>query len=204
LRGKPAALTVKATRAPGFTDEISLSGVALPPNVEANLKSIPKNQNEIAAELKPGVASSVGKFLISITGKAKYQDKEYVVMAPPAELVLSPPFELNVDPTAICVTVGEKVKLKVTAVRKPDYDGPIELALANLPQGVTSDKATLGKDKTEIHIELTAKPGAAVKEHVGITVVGTAVGTDNQTHASTELTITIRPNWRKLRLPVVG
>jgi hypothetical protein len=83
--GKPATLTVTATRAPGFTAEIALSAV-LPPGVTAMLKNIPANQNEIKLTLTP--QAKIGNAAVTVTGKAKHQDREATATAPPVTLVI--------------------------------------------------------------------------------------------------------------------
>jgi hypothetical protein len=204
LRGKPAGVTVTAARAPGFTEEIALAGVALPANVEAELKAIPKDQNEVKTELKPETKAPVGQFRISFTGKAKHQEKEYTVMAAPVVFIIAPPFDLKVEPTPFKLAAGGKAKLKVTATRKLGYDGPIDLELRNLPKNVTAAKANIAADKSEAELEVTATDKAALGEKKGVTVRGTATKAGDQTHSSPEFTLTIQRDWRKVRLPIIG
>jgi hypothetical protein len=86
--GKPATLTVTATRAPGFTAEIALGTSALPPGVTAMMKNIPANQNEIKLTLTLAPEAKVGNAAITVTGKAKHQDREVTASAPPVTLVI--------------------------------------------------------------------------------------------------------------------
>jgi hypothetical protein len=88
LRGTPLGVTIIATRAAGFSDEIALTGVDLPANVALALKNIPKGQSEVKVELNPAANAALGQFPISVTGKAKQQGKEFSVTAPPVLLVL--------------------------------------------------------------------------------------------------------------------
>ncbi|HEY7329256.1 MAG TPA: PPC domain-containing protein [Gemmataceae bacterium] len=85
---KPATLTVTATRAPGFTAEIALSTSALPPGVTAMMKNIPANQNDIKLTLTLTPQAKVGNAAITVTGKAKHQDREVTATAPPVTLVI--------------------------------------------------------------------------------------------------------------------
>jgi hypothetical protein len=86
--GKPIALTVTATRAPGFTAEVVLAAAGLPPNVTAALKNIPANQNEVKVQLNVAAAAKVGQFPILISGKAKHQGRDVTATAPPLPLVI--------------------------------------------------------------------------------------------------------------------
>jgi hypothetical protein len=86
--GKPAALTVTLTRAPGFTGEVALSAAGLPPNVKAALKNVPAGQNSVKAQLDVAAAAKPGTYPITVTGKAKHQGRDWAVNAPPAALLI--------------------------------------------------------------------------------------------------------------------
>jgi hypothetical protein len=87
-RGTPIPLIVRAARSPGFTEEIALSAVALPPNIAAAVQNIPKGQDEIHIQLNPAANAALGPFSMGITGKAKFQNKEFGVTSPPIDLEL--------------------------------------------------------------------------------------------------------------------
>jgi hypothetical protein len=86
--GKPATLTVTATRAPGFTAEIALSTSALPPGVQAMLVNIPANQNEIKLTLTLTGQAKVGNAAVIVAGKSKHQGREVTAAASPVTLVI--------------------------------------------------------------------------------------------------------------------
>jgi hypothetical protein len=88
MPGKPATLTVTASRAPGFTAEIALSTAGLPPGVTAMLKNIPTNQNEIKITLTLTPQTKVGQAAVTITGKGKHQGRDVTATAPPVTLVI--------------------------------------------------------------------------------------------------------------------
>lgn len=86
--GKPAILTITATRQPGFTGEIALTATGLPPNVAPALKNITANTNEVKAQLNLAANAPLGQFAITINGKAKHQMRDWSVNAAPAQLVI--------------------------------------------------------------------------------------------------------------------
>jgi len=88
MPGKPATLTITATRTPGFTAEIALSAAGLPAGVTAMLKNIPANQNEIKVPLTLTPQAKVGQAAITITGKAKHQGRDVIAPAPAINLVI--------------------------------------------------------------------------------------------------------------------
>jgi hypothetical protein len=88
MPGKPAGVTVTATRDAGFTGEIALSVTGLPPNVTPMLKNIPANMNEVKVQLNVAANAMPGQSPVIITGKAKHQNHDFTVSAPPANLVI--------------------------------------------------------------------------------------------------------------------
>jgi hypothetical protein len=86
--GKPVGLTISALRSPGFTEEIALTPVALPANVAPALKNIAKGQDQVKVQLSPAANAAPGKFLISVIGKAKFQNRQFDVTAEPVLLTL--------------------------------------------------------------------------------------------------------------------
>jgi hypothetical protein len=190
-RGTPAPLTVTAYRSPGFTEEIALAPVGLPPNVAPALKNIPKGQNEVKVQLNAALNATLGRFPISLTGKAKFQNREFDATAEPVDLVLALPFDLKVEPAAVKLTAGGKAMVKVTAVRRGGYAGPVALELRNLPAGVMAAKGTVTAGQTGATIELTAAANAALGDKAGVEVVGTATAAGNQQNASPGFTVSI-------------
>jgi hypothetical protein len=189
IRGGPVPITLTAVRAAGFMEEIVLAPVGLPPNVAPALKNIPKGQNEMKAQLTPAANAPLGKFLISVTGKAKFQNKDYVVIAAPADLVLSLPFDLKVEAPPIKLAPGDKAKIKVMAVRKGGYQGPIDLEVRNLPAGVTAPKGRIAMGQAAVEIELTAAANTAPSDKADVNVLGTASAAANQQNASANFTV---------------
>src|SRR5262249_33996565 len=191
LRGSPAEIIVTATRSPGCTEEIALTAVGLPANVASTLKTIPKDQSEVKAQLTPAANAALGKFLVSVTGKTKHQNNDYTVLAPPAELVLVPPFELKVEPAPLKLAPGDRAQLKVTATRMAGYQGPIALEVRNLPAKVTATKTTIEMGKSEVEIEVMAAADAAVGDKADVNVLGTAAAAGNQQHPSPNFTLSV-------------
>ena len=87
--GKPANLTITATRAAGFTAEVALAATGLPPNVAPALKNIPANMNEVKVQLNVAANAMPGTYPVVINGKTKHQNKDFSVNAAPANLVLT-------------------------------------------------------------------------------------------------------------------
>jgi hypothetical protein len=191
LRGSPVPVTVTATREPGFTEEIALAPLGLPPTVAPALKNLPPGQTEVTAQLNPAANAPLATFPFSITGKAKFQNKDYLIIAPPVNLVLAPPFELRVEPVPLKLTPGAKAPVTVTAVRKGGYAGPIAVELRNLPAKVTAPKATIAPEQTSVEIEVAAAADAAPGDKPDVNVLGTALAAANQQSPSPNFTVRV-------------
>ncbi|HZT79003.1 MAG TPA: hypothetical protein VFA26_02175, partial [Gemmataceae bacterium] len=191
LRGVAATVTVTAARDAGFTEEIALAPGALPPNVAAALKPIPKGANEVKVTLTPAANAALGSFPFTLVGKSKYQGRDVTGTSVPATLVVSLPFELKAESVPVKLLPGGKATLKVTATRKGGYAGPIALEVRNLPANVTAPKATIAMGQTAAEVEITAAAGAPAGDKAGVNVLGTATAAGNQTAATPNFTVSV-------------
>jgi hypothetical protein len=180
VRGVAANVTVTATRAAGFAEEIQLAPVAIPANVAIAAKPIPKGANEVQFPVTAAANAAVGPLPLSFRGTAKAGGKDFAYYSSsiPARVVL--PLEVKAEPSPLELKVGQKAKLKVSIVRKGDYKGPVDLEVKNLPANVTAPKVTVPADKTTAEVELTAAGTAAAGDKPDVQVVGTATGAGNQ------------------------
>ena len=189
-RPSTATVTITAVRAAGFTEEIFLTPIGLPPNVAPVLKNIPEGANEVKVELKVAANAPGGPFPISFTGRAKLENKDYTVVAPLASLLLASPFDSRVEPVQLELPTGGKAKLKVIAIRKGNYMGPITLQFRNLPKGVTAAAATIAQGKNDVEVELTAAANAGGKK-ANTNILGTAPAAGNQQNASPNFMVSV-------------
>jgi hypothetical protein len=89
MAGKPAVLTVTATRAADFTGEIAISLTGLPANVMPTLKNIAAKENEAKLQLSAKADAPPGQYPVTVTGKAKHKNKDFSISAPAAPFVLT-------------------------------------------------------------------------------------------------------------------
>lgn len=180
LRGVPANVTVTATRAAGFAEEIQLAPVALPPTVAVAIKPIPKGANEVQFPLTAAANAPVGPLPLTFRGQAKVGGKDFAYYSSPLAAAVVLPVDVKAEPSPLELKVGQKAKLKVTVTRKGDYKGPVDVEVKNLPANVTAPKVTLTPDKTTAEVELTAAAAAAVGDKPDVQVTATATGAANQ------------------------
>jgi hypothetical protein len=191
LRGVAATVTVTAVRDAGFTEEITLAPGALPPNVAAALKPIPKGANEVKVTLTPAANAALGSFPFTLVGRAKFQMKDVATTLAPTPLVVSLPFDLKAEPSPLKLLPGGKAVLKVTATRKGGYAGPVTVEVRNLPANVTAAKATIAMGQTAADVEVTAAASAVAGDKADVNVLGTATAAANQTAATPNFTVSV-------------
>lgn len=195
IPGGKATVKITATREPGFEDEIALGPLTgLPPTVPApkTIPAIAKGKTESSFPLDLNVKTPLGEYFVLLSAKTKHQGKEFGAVAPPLVLVVGPPFDLAVEPKALSLNPGEKVKLKVTATRKGGYKGPIALDVRKLPAMVTATKAMIAADQTTAEIEIAVAPTAPPAEVAGVDVAGTATALNNLQNASPGITVRVQ------------
>jgi len=189
LRGAAANVTVTATRAAGFAEEIQLAPVTLPANVAIAVKPIPKGANEVVFPVTPAVAAAYGPIPISFRGTAKVAMKDFAYYSSAGTLSVVLPVEVKTDPAPIALKAGQKVKVKVTIVRKGNYKGPVDVEVKNLPANVTAPKVTIAMDKLDAELELTATAAAVVGDKPDVQIVATATAAANQQGISPNLVL---------------
>jgi hypothetical protein len=190
--GLPVSLVITAQREPGFAEAITLGAPeGLPPNVKPPaLKPIPKGQNEVKVPLDLNAKAPLGKYLLTVSGRARHQNKDFLAYARPGAVEVAPPFGLRVEPVPLTLTPGAKARLTVLAVRNR-YDGPINVELRNLPAKVTAGKAVIPPGQGRVEVELAAAPDAPAATRADVNVLGTAAALGNQQRASPNFAVRV-------------
>lgn len=85
-----------------------------------------------------------------------------------------PDFRLSVNPRNPNVPAGGTIPVTVTAMRMEGYEGPIEIAMSNLPRGLTASTNTIGAGLDSATILLTAAADAKLDSAVPFEVTGRA------------------------------
>jgi len=190
IRGA-VAVTVSTTRMAGFDEPIAVTVAGLPPNVTPAAATIAKGRKEAKAQLTAAANAPLGRFPVNFTGKARFQDMDFTVGAPAVSLVLVPPFDLKLTPSRIEIAQGAKARLKVQALRRGGYRGPVGVELRNLPANVTATKAVIDAAHETGELEVTAAAKATVAAKADVRVLGTATAAGNQQAESPNITLRV-------------
>ena len=191
LRGAATNVTVTATRAAGFTEEIQIAPAVLPPNVTIAIKPIPKGSNEVQFAVTPAANAAIGPLPLTFRGTTKASGKDYAYYSAPASAAIVLPIDVKAEPSPVMLKVGMKAKLTVTVTRKGGYKGPIDIEVKNLPANVTAPKVTVAADKSSAEVELTAAAAAAVADKPDVQITATATGAANQQATSPNVVLKV-------------
>lgn len=104
-------------------------------------------------------APATGTYYIRLTdsrGTSSPLHAYRLTVAPP-----DPDYELSVSPSNPNVPRGGRVPVTVFAWRRDGFDGPIEVTLANLPDGLTATRGTILPGENSVSVTLSATDGAA-------------------------------------------
>jgi Bacterial pre-peptidase C-terminal domain len=199
--GKDLSATVKviSARTEGFGEDIALAVIpaapqpGLPPGVAAAVKPIVKGSNEIEITFTANAQAPLGDFSVVLTGTGKQGNATVVQPIPALAVSLQPPFALKPDFAGAIVAKGQELKIKVIAERNPAYAGPINLAIQNLPKGVTASAAVIAAGQNEIEVTLTAAADAAAVAVPNIVIQGEGMnGNAKLTAASPAMPLTVQ------------
>ena len=106
-------------------------------------------------------------------------------------MVVGQPFDLKVEPAELDLKAGDKAIVKIMALRKGGYKGPIALELRNLPANVTASKGIMAVDQENFELEIVAAPNAAPAAKKDVDVRGSATALNNLQNASPTFTVRV-------------
>jgi hypothetical protein len=86
----------------------------------------------------------------------------------------TPDFQLTVAPKNPNVPLGGRIPLTVTALRMDDFDGPIQVSLADLPAGLHASTGVIAPGQISTTLLLSADPDAKLAGAAALKVLGQA------------------------------
>jgi hypothetical protein len=112
-----------------------------------------------------------GAYFIRLADRAQKGGPEYAY-----RLRISPPqpdFELRLVPSSLALRYNSGAPITVYALRKDDYDGPIQLRLDNPPPGIAAQPVVIPKGQTVGRLMIRTAP-YPTRENFILKVVGSA------------------------------
>lgn len=107
----------------------------------------------------------------------------------------TPSIEISAAPGVVTIAQGEDGAVTVTLTRSGGFDGPVDLAASDLPEGVTATSPTIASGETQADVTFSAAADAAVGTGtVTIEATGTGV-TSATTEVDVEVTETATPGF---------
>jgi hypothetical protein len=117
-------------------------------------------------------APADGSYLVRLRDVRGLHGEDYayrLTIRPPA-----PDFRLSVSPRNPNVPLGGRIPLLVTALRLDDFDGPIGVAIDDLPPGLSATHGTIQPGQVSTTLLLSAVRDARLARAVPLTVSGKA------------------------------
>ncbi len=178
--GKDLSSKVKliATRAAGFEEGVVVAIAppqnGLPAGVTIAVKNVDKGQTEAELVISANNQAPLGEFTAGLTGTLKQGDKT-VVQGLALRLNLTVPMTIKLEPATGKIAKGSELVVKAIVDRNPAFTGPVNVALQNLPAGITAAPATIAADQTAVDIKLTAAADAATANVNNVTAKADAM-----------------------------
>lgn len=117
-------------------------------------------------------APEEGDYIVRLRDVRKLMGPDYAYRLTMREP--TPDFMLTVSPRNPNVPVGGRIPITVTALRVDDFDGPIEIALRNLPAGLHAPRAAIAPGQISTTLLVSADDGARLDHAAPLEVVGRA------------------------------
>ncbi len=198
VEGQKATVKVSADRRT-YNGTISVELRNLPKGVSAAKAMIPRDKTFIDIELSADPGTGGAKALPHALGTTI--SSKQVASAGFNVNVVGKLFDLQVD-KVVKVTFGSSAMLRV-AVKRLDYQGPIELDLKNLPTNVKAAKVLIPAGQNDADIELVASSDAK-EAKADAQVIATAVTAGRRQREADPTSVQVIPGLFDLKIdPVV-
>ncbi len=158
-------LTVKATRAEGFTGVIELRFPWLPGGMGGGTAKIPgdKTEVQIRLEVRNGTAIATHELFVAASSAG------YLLCTAPVPVEVQAPW-VNFTVAAAVTDQGKPVDVVVSLEQKAPYEGTFKAELLGLPNGVTTTPLEFSKDTTELKFPLAVAEDAPVGKFSALSI----------------------------------
>ncbi len=172
--GRQLVLEIRARRLDSPLDSVltlfTADGDFIAQNNDCEDESMPHLMHHADSRLMH-TFQTPGKYILKVADARGNGGEPYAY-----RLSISPPrpdFRLRVTPDNPCVGRGAATELRVTAVRRDAFEGPIELSIVDLPEGFTAAGTTIPARESKAVVILTAPGDASLGIHAP-SILGTA------------------------------
>ncbi len=159
-RGSSVMLQVAVTRLDQFTGPIRLLCPDLPKTFDVSPTIVGAEQNRALLTVTAPLDSALGLMPFSIVGVCSVNGHQIERSATPSPILLTvmdvPEFSLRLAEVGLSVIHNKTVELHVTAERRYDFVGPIELRVSGLPNRVSSKSVTIADGTTGATLSIKA------------------------------------------------
>ena len=184
-RGSSVTLQVDVVRLDQFDGPIRLLCPALPKTFDVSPTIVPADQNRAMLTITAPWDAPLGLMPLSIVGVCAVGGRQIERIATPSPILLTvmdaPEFTLTLAEIGVSAVHNKSVNLHVTAKRRDDFVGPIELSVSGLPNRVsvlpdpiTTKPVTIAEGETEATLSVKAGSFERREEFSVLPIPGTS------------------------------
>lgn len=165
-------LTVRATRAEGFTGEIELKFPWLPAGMGGGTAKIAGDQTEtqIRLEVRNGTAIQTHEVFVAASGGG------YQLCTPPAPVEVQEPW-VQFTLASAETEKGKPVEYVVALEQRTPFEGTFKANLVGMPNGITAEPLDFTKDTTELKFTINV-PAEAPHGKFNSLMIDTVISND--------------------------
>jgi hypothetical protein len=192
VRSGSISLKVRAKRAEGYKDAISLRMLYNPPGVASSGSIvIPEGQNEAVIPVTANNAAGVGNWKICVTGRSGTRGPRGGAFGADDALRCSSQFaDLKIEEqyhklsfVKASVEQGKETTITVKVQKLRDFDGEATAEILGLPANTKSEPVKFNKDTAELMFKVTAAKEAKPNRYTSLVcVTKIPAGSDVITH----------------------
>ena len=156
VRGFGASVPVTIAREEGAVTALELDPMPTSDGLDAPKLTIAEGATDGTIAVNAAPDAPLGTSLIAFNAKGKIADADRVFDVPAATLNVVPPAVLTLAVGEVQLTTGGSAEVAGTLDRRGPFDAQVVIALADLPEGVTAEPATLAGDVTDFTLTLNA------------------------------------------------
>ena len=152
LQGEMATVTVTLESTGGYTETVTVFAENAPGGVGISQETIDGGAGTATIEIDASVIADIGTTTITVTATGPGVSSTSTTFDLTVESAGG--FALAVDPAVVNLTLGDSARATIGIARIAPFDGPVELAIAGGPDGLTKtlDSTMVGGDSTFVSL----------------------------------------------------
>ncbi len=163
--GYGATVPVNVRRAGEQKTALKIQPLPMPGGLSAPESTIEESSDEGSVTINAGLNAPLGITTVAFTAQGNIDDLDRRFAVPAVKVEVVRPASLATDRAEVTLAVGSSATVAGTLNRTPQLKEAVSIMIEGLPDGVSSEPLTLGRDETSFELTLTGgdsvQPGEA-------------------------------------------